>query len=101
MQTDFKRIKMDWSPNNQKRYTWIYNKLKAAIPDFNCDIKDYIFKMNTDDANKDRHDSMSEDLNGSPPSPALSGNLPSAAPSPGNSGRGLRPRSHGRDSREA
>ena len=46
MQTDFKRIKQDWSPNNQKRYTWIYNKLKEGMSDFNYDLKDYILKIN-------------------------------------------------------
>lgn len=40
--------------------------------------------MNTDDANKDRHDvnNVSEGLIVEPPSPAFSGNVPSAAPSP-------------------
>ena len=46
MQTDFKRIKQDWSPNNQKRYTWIFNELKEGMQDFNYDIKDYILKIN-------------------------------------------------------
>ena len=47
MQTDFnKRIKQDWSPNNQKRYTWIYNKSKEGMQDFDYDIKDYILKIN-------------------------------------------------------
>ena len=40
------RIKKDWSDNNQKRYTWIYNKLKESMPNFDYDIKDYILKMN-------------------------------------------------------
>ena len=40
-----KRIKNDWSDNNQKRYTWIYNKLKEGMPNFNYDLKDYILKM--------------------------------------------------------
>ena len=44
MQTDFKRIKQDWGLNNQKRYTWTFNKLKAGMPDFNYDINDYIKK---------------------------------------------------------
>ena len=39
-------IKKDWSDNNQKRYTWIYNKLKESMPNFDYDIKDYILKMN-------------------------------------------------------
>ena len=46
MQTDFKRIKMDWSPNNQKRYIWIFNTLKASLKYFNYDINDFILKMN-------------------------------------------------------
>ena len=41
-----KRIKNDWSDNNQKRYTWIYNKLKEGMDGFNYDLKDYILKMN-------------------------------------------------------
>ena len=41
-----KIIKNDWSDNNQKRYTWIYNKLKEGMPNFNYDLKDYILKMN-------------------------------------------------------
>ena len=40
------RIKQDWSDNNQKRYKWIYNKLKESTPNFNYDLKDYLLKMN-------------------------------------------------------
>jgi len=40
-----KRIKNDWSDNNQKRYIWIYNKLKEGMNGFNYDLKDYILKM--------------------------------------------------------
>ena len=46
MQTDFKRIKQDWSPNNQKRYTWIYNKLKEGMQDFNYDLNVYNTRKN-------------------------------------------------------
>ena len=40
------RIKQDWSDNNQKRYKWIYNKLKEGMNGFNYDLKDYLLKMN-------------------------------------------------------
>jgi len=40
------RISQDWSSNNQKRYTWIYNKLSKEMPNFNYDLKDYFLKMN-------------------------------------------------------
>ena len=40
-----KRINNDWGDQNQKRYQWIYNKLKEGMPNFNYDLKDYILKM--------------------------------------------------------
>ena len=40
------RIKQDWSEQNEKRYKWIYNKLKEGMNGFNYDIKDYLLKMN-------------------------------------------------------
>ena len=40
-----KIIKNDWGDQNQKRYQWIYNKLKSNYPGFNYDISDYILKF--------------------------------------------------------
>ena len=40
------RIKNDWGDQNPKIYTWIYNKLKEGMPNFNYDINDYLLKIN-------------------------------------------------------
>lgn len=46
MSSEFNRIKKDWSPNNEKRYKWLYNLLKKKYNDFNYNIDDYLLKMN-------------------------------------------------------
>ena len=40
------RINQEWSQSNdEKRYKWIYNKLKQNLKGFNYDLKDYALKM--------------------------------------------------------